>query len=171
MIQVHLSAQVASITSIQLTIRPNSRRTARGRLKRTLIRPVFAREDVMRSSPIVASAALALRMVLSTFHAHEPRTQYVPRSSSPRARGDRSANGVRMLWRQSLAQTRRRRDPDAGIGAAPVESGRDGAREVLLPHCEKISQAPAPFHTVARGWAGPSLLAMIMFEKFGHISP
>ena len=30
--------------------------------------------------------------------------------------------------------------------------------------CEKISQAPAPFHAVARGWAGPSLLAMIVFE-------
>ena len=30
--------------------------------------------------------------------------------------------------------------------------------------CEKISQPPAPFHAVARGWAGPSLLAMIMFE-------
>ena len=29
--------------------------------------------------------------------------------------------------------------------------------------CEKISQPPAPFHAVARGWAGPSLLAMIAF--------
>src|SRR6202048_3407908 len=37
--------------------------------------------------------------------------------------------------------------------------------------CEKISQAPAPFHAVARGWAGPSLLAMIMFEKFGQHQP
>jgi transposase len=37
--------------------------------------------------------------------------------------------------------------------------------------CEKISQAPAPFHAVARGWAGPSLLAMIMFEKFGRHQP
>ena len=37
--------------------------------------------------------------------------------------------------------------------------------------CEKISQAPAPFHVVARGWAGPSLLAMIMFEKFGQHQP
>ena len=36
--------------------------------------------------------------------------------------------------------------------------------------CEKISQAPAPFHAVARGWA-PSLLAMIMFEKFGQHQP
>ena len=36
--------------------------------------------------------------------------------------------------------------------------------------CEKISEAPAPFHTTPRGWAGPSLLAMILFEKFGSIS-
>jgi transposase len=38
-------------------------------------------------------------------------------------------------------------------------------------HCEKITQAPAPFHVVARGWAGPSLLAMIVFEKFGQHQP
>jgi transposase len=25
--------------------------------------------------------------------------------------------------------------------------------------CEKISQPPAPFHTIPRGWAGPSLIA------------
>ena len=37
--------------------------------------------------------------------------------------------------------------------------------------CEKISQAPAPFHGIARGWAGPSLLAMILFEKFGQHQP
>jgi transposase len=37
--------------------------------------------------------------------------------------------------------------------------------------CEKISQPPAPFHAVARGWAGPSLLAMIVFEKFGQHQP
>jgi transposase len=37
--------------------------------------------------------------------------------------------------------------------------------------CEKISQAPAPFHAVPRAWAGPSLLAMIVFEKFGQHQP
>src|SRR5213079_2810935 len=31
--------------------------------------------------------------------------------------------------------------------------------------CEKISQAPAPFHVIARGWAGPNL------EKFGQHQP
>src|SRR5499427_5844120 len=37
--------------------------------------------------------------------------------------------------------------------------------------CEKISQAPAPFHVLPRGFAGPSLLAMIMFEKYGQHQP
>jgi transposase len=37
--------------------------------------------------------------------------------------------------------------------------------------CEKISQPPAPFHVVPRAWAGPSLLAMIMFEKYGQHQP
>jgi transposase len=54
--------------------------------------------------------------------------------------------------------------------------------------CERISQAPVPFHVIARGWAklakvpaaqaagmpdegGPSLLAMLVFEKFGQHQP
>jgi transposase len=37
--------------------------------------------------------------------------------------------------------------------------------------CESINQAPAPFHVIPRGWAGPSLLAMIVFEKFGQHQP
>jgi transposase len=37
--------------------------------------------------------------------------------------------------------------------------------------CERISQTPAPFHVTARGWAGPSLLAMLVFEKFGQHQP
>ena len=37
--------------------------------------------------------------------------------------------------------------------------------------CEKISQAPAPFHVISRGWAGPGLLAMVLFEKFGQHQP
>jgi len=37
--------------------------------------------------------------------------------------------------------------------------------------CERITQPPAPFHPTPRGWAGPSLLAMIVFEKFGQHQP
>ena len=37
--------------------------------------------------------------------------------------------------------------------------------------CEKISQAPAPFHALPRGFLGPSLLAMILFEKYGQHQP
>ena len=37
--------------------------------------------------------------------------------------------------------------------------------------CEKISQPPAPFHVTPRGFAGPNLLGMILFEKFGQHQP
>jgi len=37
--------------------------------------------------------------------------------------------------------------------------------------CERVTQPPAPFHVVPRGWAGPSFLAMLLFEKFGQHQP
>ena len=37
--------------------------------------------------------------------------------------------------------------------------------------CETISQPPAPFHVTPRGFAGPNLLAMVLFEKFGQHQP
>jgi transposase len=37
--------------------------------------------------------------------------------------------------------------------------------------CEAISQPPAPFHVTPRGMFGPSLLAMMLFEKFGQHQP
>ncbi|QRG05975.1 IS66 family transposase [Xanthobacter dioxanivorans] len=37
--------------------------------------------------------------------------------------------------------------------------------------CERISQAPAPFHPTPRGFLGPNLLAMILFDKFGQHQP
>lgn len=60
--------------------------------------------------------------------------------------------------------------------------------KVSCRDCERISQPPAPFHVIARGWAklakvpaaqaagmpderGPSLLAMLVFEKFGQHQP
>jgi transposase len=37
--------------------------------------------------------------------------------------------------------------------------------------CEKITQPPAPFHVILRGRAGASLLAMILYAKFGEHQP
>jgi hypothetical protein len=38
-------------------------------------------------------------------------------------------------------------------------------------NCARIAQPPAPFHVTPRGFAGPNLLAMILFEKFGQHQP
>jgi transposase len=43
--------------------------------------------------------------------------------------------------------------------------------KVSCRHCETITQPPAPFHVTPRGFAGPNLLAMILFEKFGQHQP
>jgi transposase len=37
--------------------------------------------------------------------------------------------------------------------------------------CEKITQPPAPFHAIARGFAGPSLLAMMLVGKYANHQP
>jgi transposase len=37
--------------------------------------------------------------------------------------------------------------------------------------CEKIAQAPAPFHPIMRGRAGDSLLAMVLYAKYGSHQP
>ena len=37
--------------------------------------------------------------------------------------------------------------------------------------CEKIAQPPAPFHAISRGFAGPSLLAMILVDKYADHQP
>jgi transposase len=37
--------------------------------------------------------------------------------------------------------------------------------------CEKISQPPAPFHVIARGHVGASLLAMLLYDKYALHQP
>src|SRR5580692_8303301 len=37
--------------------------------------------------------------------------------------------------------------------------------------CATITQPPAPFHAIARGFAGPSLLAMMLVEKYANHQP
>jgi transposase len=39
--------------------------------------------------------------------------------------------------------------------------------KVSCRSCESISEAPAPFHPIARGRAGPNLLAEVVFGKYG----
>src|ERR1700733_6358186 len=62
-----------------------------------------------------------------------------------------------MLRWQSLAQTRRGRDPDAGNTASPVEGDRDRAGEVHLPRLreEHASAGAVPCHREGMGGTQP----------------
>ena len=82
---------------------------------------------------LAAERAVAKTTTVRGFTRRRCRAQHLPRPPAARARGDRSADGVRMLWRHAPAQTGRGRDAHAGIDAASVEGDRDGAGEVHLP--------------------------------------
>ncbi|MEG8223963.1 IS66 family transposase [Sphingomonas sp. HH69] len=43
--------------------------------------------------------------------------------------------------------------------------------KVSCRHCEKIRQAPAPFHVTPRGMFGPHFLADLVFQKYGLHQP
>ncbi len=73
-----------------------------------------------------------------------------------------------MLRQQPPAQAWRGRDADLGSGAAPVEGDRDGPGEVLLSGLREDQPGAS---TVTCRPAGPSLLAMIMFENLGQHEP
>jgi hypothetical protein len=75
-----------------------------------------------------------------------------------------------VLRLDEVVEAGRRHYPDAGGDPGAAASDPDGAREFSCPECEMISP-PAPFHVTPRGFAGPNLLAMILFEKFGQHQP
>jgi len=78
---------------------------------------------------------------------------------------------MRVLREPSPAQARRGCDAHAGKVPRQWKVIETVRKKFTCRDCEKISQAPAPFHVIARGWAGASLLAMIVFEKFGQHQP
>ena len=52
-----------------------------------------------------------------------------------------------------------------------MEGDADGAREVLMSGMRDDHAAAGAVHVTPRGFAGPNLLAMILFEKFGQHQP
>ena len=61
---------------------------------------------------------------------------------------------------------------DPGVGHQPGLPAFQTVRENFSCRtCETITQPPAPFHVTPRGFAGPNLLAMILFERFGQHQP
>ncbi|EJL30876.1 hypothetical protein PMI02_01942 [Novosphingobium sp. AP12] len=59
-----------------------------------------------------------------------------------------------------------------------LEFGGDPARKVVQSvlekscrNCKAVTQPPAPFPVVQSGWAGPSFLAMLLFETWASTNP
>ena len=99
--------------------------------------------------------------------------------ASPAA--SRCAPRCRRICRAS-ASSSRRRPPARAVGGRLAKLGEDITETLeVIPRqwkviqtvrekftcraCETITQPPAPFHPIARGRAGPELLAMILYRQ------
>ncbi len=108
----------------------------------------------------------AEKIAVPSFERRKPARRPLP-EHLPRERIVYPTCDLPMLWRQPIAQARRRRDRDAGARSAPVEGDPARAREARLPGLRSDHQPPAPSHPIARGRAGPKLLAHVLFAKYG----
>ena len=104
-----------------------------------------------------------------------PRAQAGPPAAAgaPAARADRLPGALQLPQvRRPGAQARRGRHRDAS--SACRGAGRWSstcARRSAAARCEAISQPPAPSHPIARGRAGPNLLALVLAAKYGQHLP
>src|SRR5271165_2578309 len=104
---------------------------------------------------LAAEQAAAKTTTVRPFTTPARRARHVPRPFAARAGGDRSADDLRVLRRQSSAQARRGRDADARDDAPAVEGDRDGAGEVLVPGLRKDQPVAGAVPCDPAGLGGP----------------
>jgi transposase len=120
----------------------------------------------------IAAEATVAPGVAAAGPAPSPRPQALPGASAARARRDCSADVVPVLRLHEAVEARRGRDRDPGGRCRGQWKVIQTVRERFsCRQCEAITQPPAPFHVTPRGFAGPNLLAMILYEKFGQHQP
>lgn len=88
-----------------------------------------------------------------------------PRRSLSISGGDRAADDLRALWRQSSSLARRGRDEDTGNCVATLEGNPNGAGEVLLPRPGEDQPGRAPFHR-SHGMRRPARIGHDHVGKF-----
>ena len=92
------------------------------------------------------------------------------RSAAP---ADRSpgADRVSVLRQQQALQDRRGRHETLDVVPRQWFVTEHVREKFSCRSCETITQPPAPFHAIARGFGGPSLLAMMLVEKYAKHQP
>ncbi len=96
--------------------------------------------------------------------------QPFPRASAARAHRRSGATDLRLLRWQRLRKLGETITETLEVIPRQWKVIQHVREKMTCRDCEKISEPPAPFHVTPRGWAGPNLLAMLLFEKFGSTS-
>jgi transposase len=124
----------------------------------------------MRSPPSRLHPPLAIQFQYGRSRARSL-PQAISGASAARAGYGAGSDRLSLLRRRAAAQARRRCYRDAESIPRQWKVIQHVREKFPCRDCEKISQAPAPFHVIARGLGRSSLLAMILFEKFGQHQP
>src|SRR6516164_1988276 len=149
---------------------------ASARSARATVRPVRAglrgaREFGHRGRDRVEQAVARTTNVLALTR-KRPASPALPRASAARAGGRAGADELPVLRQPRLRKLGEDLTEKLEVIPRQWKVIQHVREKFTCRDCEKISQAPAPFHVLARGWAGPSLLAIvILFEKFGQHQP
>ena len=128
-------------------------------------------EGTATEDELAAGEAAARTTNVTAFHPQTACAQAVPRASAARARCCARTDLLRLLRRHAAVQARRRRHRDPRSHSPAVESHPARAREIHLPRLREHRPGPGTLPRHPRGWAGPSFLAMLVFEKFGQHQP
>ena len=149
---------------------------ASARSARATVRPVRAglrgaREFGHRGRDRVEQAVARTTNVLALTR-KRPASPALPRASAARAGGRAGADELPVLRQPRLRKLGEDLTEKLEVIPRQWKVIQHVREKFTCRDCEEISQAPAPFHVLARGWAGPSLLAIvILFEKFGQHQP
>jgi transposase len=127
-------------------------------------------EENAAQAETAAQMAAADKITVAPFERRKPARRPLPAAFATGAHCLSDTCGLPMLRRQPIAQDRRGRDRDAGAHSLIPRQWKviQHVREKFVCRaCEAITQPPAPSHPIARGRAGPKLLAHILFAKYG----
>ena len=83
------------------------------------------------------------------------RAQAVPRAPAARAGGRSRPDRVPLLWRRTAVKLGEDITETLEVIPRQWKVIQHVREKFSCRDCESISQAPAPFHVIARGWAGP----------------
>ena len=174
--QADLSSIEALIGRLKLEIEKLRRqlfgsRSEKARLLEQMELQLAELEATATEDELAAEKAAAKTQTVQSFQRKRPSGKPFPGPSAARAHRDPGARQLSLLWFGQAVKAWRNITETLEVVPRQWKVIQPVREMFSCRACETITQPPGPFHVTPRGFAGPNLLAMILFEKFGQDQP